>query len=114
MIYFPATAEVGILEAIIYESPHFESEPMASDQLQVERSEADTESIPRIIIQRIAAITEQESTELPPLYETIDPDALDVLLNSIDENDASFSIEFTYAGQHVSINTDGAVSCCQD
>ncbi|WP_394353989.1 HalOD1 output domain-containing protein [Haloarcula sp. JP-L23] len=53
-------------------------------------------------------------TELPPLYETIDPDALDTLLDSLDEDNTAFSLEFTYAGQHISINTGGTVSCDQE
>jgi hypothetical protein len=80
---------------------------MPTDQSQLEIAEENTESPSRTIIHRISEVTDQNISQLPPLYETIDPDALDNLLNSIEGNDTFVSIEFTYAGEQISIDTDG-------
>jgi hypothetical protein len=44
---------------------------------------------------------------LPPLYESIDPDALDALFESADGN--SVQVEFEYAGRHVVVDSSGRV-----
>jgi hypothetical protein len=60
------------------------------------------------IAQRVAAVTDQEVRELPPLYDTIDSDLLESLFNSAGES-SSLEIRFTYAGQRVIIDESEVV-----
>lgn len=59
------------------------------------------------VLEAVEASTGDDALQLPPLHDTIDPDALDALLRS---NDESFQIEFDYAGQLVVITDDGQIS----
>ncbi|MFC6964796.1 HalOD1 output domain-containing protein [Halocatena marina] len=65
------------------------------------------ESITSAVVSRIAASTGRDETELPPLYETLDPDALDELFCSSTANMATLS--FKYAGQQVTIHSDRTI-----
>jgi len=62
------------------------------------------------IVQRIATATGKEVTRLPPLYQRIDPDALDAVVNSVDAGPSPLSIRFTYAGHQITITGSGSVS----
>ncbi|UHQ98421.1 hypothetical protein HYG81_20870 (plasmid) [Natrinema zhouii] len=62
------------------------------------------------VVQRVAAVTDQEVTKLLPLYDAIDPEALDSLTESVVTSPASLEIRFTYAGQQVIIDGRGTVS----
>lgn len=62
------------------------------------------------VVQRVAAVTDQEVTQLPPLYDAIEPEALDSLIKSDATNSSALEIRFTYAGQRVIIDGRGAVS----
>lgn len=62
------------------------------------------------VVQRVAAVTDQEVSQLPPLYNAIDPEALDSLIEPIVTSPASLEIRFTYAGQRVIIDGRGTVS----
>jgi hypothetical protein len=58
----------------------------------------------------IADQTDSALSELPPLYETIDPDALDAFLGSSDDNAASASsVEFSYCGHRLRVDSTGQV-----
>lgn len=57
------------------------------------------------IIQSVAEQTNTDPLELPLLYDTIDPDALDALLNRLE----GCEIQFQYAGQTVCVESDGVV-----
>ncbi|MHC3439871.1 HalOD1 output domain-containing protein [Natrialbaceae archaeon A-gly3] len=61
------------------------------------------------VVQRVATLTDQEVLELPPLYETIDPEALDAIINSTAMNKPSLELRFTYCGCHITITGSGAV-----
>lgn len=56
-------------------------------------------------VEAVAAATNREPTELPPLAHTIDPDALNALLDSTDDGDVRAT--FTYAGVEVRVDSDG-------
>lgn len=58
------------------------------------------------VIRTVAETTDTDPLELPPLYETIDPDALDALV----ENMTTGTISFTYAGRDLTVNSDGIVT----
>lgn len=68
----------------------------------------ETQSISRQVLEVVAA--EAGTTPLAletPLYEVVDPDALDALYGA---NGAAPTIEFTYLGYSVSIDGEGDVS----
>ncbi|WP_227380707.1 HalOD1 output domain-containing protein [Haladaptatus halobius] len=60
------------------------------------------------LVERIAARAEIASDDLEPLYETIDPDALDALF--VPRTDGSDrpggQVTFTYAGYSVTVTSD--------
>lgn len=53
----------------------------------------------RAVVQAVASIEGIETLELPPLYESIDPDALDALFRG----DADGRITFTYNGYTITV-----------
>ena len=61
------------------------------------------------VIQRVAAVMDRTATELPPLYETIDPEALDAVIDSARTDESSLEFQFTYSGCQVRITGSGAV-----
>ena len=71
--------------------------------------EAPVDSISSTIVRRVAAHTEKDPIELPPLYETIDPDALDEVMTSGSAAGSSVSVRFTYAGLYVTATAEGTV-----
>lgn len=62
-----------------------------------------------VLIETIADVTDRTPTEMEPLYDSVDPDALDALL----KNDGTahlaqaLSISFTFEGFHVTLRSDG-------
>lgn len=62
------------------------------------------------VVQRVAAVTDQEVTQLPALYDAIDPEALDSLIKFVATRSSALEIRFTYAEQRVIIDGRGAVS----
>ncbi|WP_233563501.1 HalOD1 output domain-containing protein [Haloarcula sp. Atlit-7R] len=63
------------------------------------------------IVGAVAAATNQETTDLPPLQETIEADALDTLL---DGQSSSVAASFQYAGTDVSVTGDGSIEVRAD
>ncbi|WP_049941582.1 HalOD1 output domain-containing protein [Haloterrigena turkmenica] len=63
------------------------------------------------IIERVASLEETDPLALPPLYDTIDPDALDSLVQSSAADGArtESTIRFTYCGYDVRVGADGGV-----
>ncbi|WP_227376328.1 HalOD1 output domain-containing protein [Haladaptatus halobius] len=62
-----------------------------------------------LIIQQVADAAECDPCDLPPLYEAIDPDALDALYRH-----GSPAVEFDYAGYHISIAAEQMISIDKD
>jgi hypothetical protein len=58
------------------------------------------------VIRAVADATGTDALELPPLYGTVDPDALDALV----EGTANGEVSFVYANQEVTVTTDGTVA----
>ena len=69
-------------------------------------SSLDRRPISERIVLGVADAEGVDHSELDPLYETIDPDALDVLFRP----DVRGSISFTYQGHNVAVGSDGGVS----
>lgn len=55
------------------------------------------------VIQVVAAARDVDATDLEPLYNVVDPDALDSLLSCSDD---SVEISFEYAGCEVTVTSD--------
>lgn len=57
------------------------------------------------IVNRIASIEDTAIDALPPLYEVLDPESLDILLESSDT-----TVSFTYCGYEITATSDGSLS----
>ncbi|WP_225336026.1 HalOD1 output domain-containing protein [Halomicrobium urmianum] len=69
-----------------------------------------TTSLSRAVIDRIAEAENTDPLDLDPLYEVIDPDALDALPSRIDEDQQSnCRVSFTYHGHKVIADSSGKV-----
>lgn len=56
------------------------------------------------LVEAVAAATDRTTTDLPPLHQRIDPDALDTLVTS---GESAVTVAFQYADVAVSINGNG-------
>lgn len=62
------------------------------------------------VVERVAALEATDPTALPPVYETVDTDALDALVESASKSDSSnFQIEFPYYGHEITVATNGVI-----
>jgi len=62
----------------------------------------DTGSISETVVRAVASATDQEPEDLPLLYESIDPDALNQLLDgAVPDSPGGLCISFQYAGHYV-------------
>ena len=66
------------------------------------------EPIGSTIVDSVAAATDQEPTELHPLYDVIDPEALETLVESV--STPSASVRFFYHGFKVTVSADRTVT----
>ena len=53
------------------------------------------------LVEAVADRKKVDPTDLPPLYDVVDPDALDTLLDDVEE------VSFAYSGYHVTLRTGG-------
>lgn len=63
------------------------------------------------VVRAVAAVRGREPTALPPLYDVVDPDALDRLVGGPPghEADGSVRVAFVYAGTTVSVDGTGRI-----
>ena len=61
------------------------------------------------VIRRTANYKGVDPLELTPLYESIDPDALDALVGRNAANGSGVEVEFTYNGYNVTVTGNGIV-----
>lgn len=75
------------------------------------RSEWDGSERPSIaLVKAVAALTGRDPMTMPPLYESIDPDALNALVTAREtEQTATVDLSFVYDGVAVRIDSDGAL-----
>lgn len=59
-----------------------------------------------VVVYTVAAHANRAVDELPPLYWSIDPDALDALVGSMEDG----AVEFEYADHEVTVVADGSVT----
>lgn len=78
---------------------------MASTTFQEAASEHETRSVCTTVIETVAEAAGVSELELEPLYDAIDPDALEALFRP----GAVGRVEFTYHGHAVTVHSDGRV-----
>lgn len=61
------------------------------------------------VIYRIASCEGVDPLELRPLYQAIDPDALDSLVYDSATSGTTLQVEFTYLGYDITVMGDGVV-----
>jgi hypothetical protein len=68
------------------------------------------------VIESVAIAADREPTAIEPLYETVDPDALDALIRSGDPNltDGDASVTFALDGYQVTVQRGGTVAVRPD
>lgn len=66
------------------------------------------------VVKRVAAREGVDHTELVPLFDVIDPDALDRIVQSGRPTESSVHLTFTYHGYEVMINGDGVVQLAKE
>jgi len=62
------------------------------------------------IVEAVSTSADTPAVELPPLYEVVDPDALDALFA---DGQAFGVVTFEYAGHDVTVRADGHVGVSQ-
>lgn len=67
------------------------------------------ERVSETVIAAVAAVTDADPLEMDPLYEAIDPDALDRLFRP-SAGSASPHLEFSFAGCRVEVRGEGTVT----
>lgn len=65
-------------------------------------------SVSTSVVQTVAQATNREPDELEPLYDVVDPDALDALFEG-DDASARVRVVFTYEGYQVTVSGAGDV-----
>lgn len=64
------------------------------------------QSVAENVVQSVAASAKTDPVELPPLYDAIEPDALDAMVHRMSNGEVCFS----YAGHKVTVRNDGTVN----
>jgi hypothetical protein len=64
------------------------------------------------VVQAVSRVTDVPPEELPPLYEAVDTDALDLLFSEPDADSrdrSDLKLRFTYAGRQVTVEGGGTI-----
>ena len=79
--------------------------------LHVWHDALDSGSLSTTVVTAVAKASGEDPTDLPPLYESIDPDALDKLLGGGLGRSGSHDgyLTFTYADHSVTVHADGEI-----
>lgn len=64
------------------------------------------ETVSERITQKVVNTANSDAFESPPLYESIDPDALDMLIEKMSDGE----ISFTHAGHAIRVKSDGTIN----
>ena len=74
------------------------------------------EAVPpsQAVVERVVACEGVDQTELVPLYEAIEPDSLDRLVETSRRNNSALQIEFTYHEYDVTVTGDGEVHLARE
>lgn len=69
--------------------------------------DADSEPVSEAVVRVVAAVTDEEPETLEPVDNIVDPIVLDALVRRRRRN---ITLEFTYSGQRVAVNSTGRIS----
>lgn len=69
-------------------------------------------SAAEVIVNAVATAAGVDPTDLPPLYEFVDPDAVDTLFDHEGTGDASTLLCFQFDGWNVFARADGDIRIC--
>lgn len=83
---------------------------MNSDASAVTERVAPAESATEAVVLAIAEATNRDPLDLDPLYDSVDPDVLDRLVQSPDGERSRSTVEFAHAGCDVTVRADGRVA----
>jgi hypothetical protein len=61
------------------------------------------------VVETVAVALDRAATTLDPLYESVDPDALDALVRSSEPPARYVTVSFGFAGQQVTVHGTGEV-----
>lgn len=67
----------------------------------------ETESVDAVVVESVAAIQNCEPEELDPIYEAIEPDALDEVITPSADTQSDVELEFVYEGMDVTVEASG-------
>lgn len=82
-----------------------------SDQLTVNIEDVTHRSVSVAVVRTVSAYTGRELEELPPLSRTIDPEALDEVIEPMLDDPAVVNTEvtFDYSGLRITVSSSGAM-----
>lgn len=69
-------------------------------------TDAGGESITSTVILAVSSLTDTAPDDLPPLFETVDPDALDALFQ---QPRSAGHVAFQYYGHRIEVNADNVI-----
>lgn len=96
---------MGSGRSLLYRS----ATPVIDAKYEIDCNKTPTESI----IDAVATAAGTEPISLSPLYETIDPDAIDRIFERAEEiGDAETVLSFEYEGWQVFVRADGRIRVC--
>ena len=62
------------------------------------------------VVAATASTTGKEITALTPLYQEVDPDALNALVSKLPTGEEPIEVSFTYSGQKITVDNAGVVT----
>lgn len=70
-----------------------------------------SETVPSTaVVEVVASASNRDPMSIEPLYDAIDPDALDTIVADAETRaDGDVTVEFTFDGYEVTVSTDGSV-----
>lgn len=67
----------------------------------------DHDSTSTAVIEAVCEVSDDDVTGMAPLYDVVDPDALDRLFSKPDDDAMPRSLEFSYNGHQVAVEASG-------
>ena len=61
------------------------------------------------VVHAVAEARDVDPLELPPLYDVLDPDALNALVTKPTAGDELITVSFTYTDRRITVRNDGVV-----
>lgn len=92
--------ETHTTDAVEYES---------ETPLRVQADWSGTETLDSAVACAVSRATGDAATDLAPLYEYLDPDALGDFVASIRDRETETSVTFQYEGHDVTVRADGEI-----